>query len=240
MSTDDPDSSEPVEQANGSTNFEVERLSPPVDAHYTAGSTGDIRSLVPRAGSRIAALTDQLNKSQANLESTSAQFSELASAIPGDITNLSDRLSGILTGAMAEANDIRVEARRFAREIQSSAEKQAAAILEEAKAERQSVAELRAELETQQKETQIHAARLREQAIWSAVEIMKDAESQAVEILTQMNNSINTHVAHAQTRLNELMEARSRIIDRVQASLPYTSKPQHPEAGSPSGRTGEP
>ncbi|HET9876611.1 MAG TPA: M protein [Mycobacterium sp.] len=225
MGTDDPGGPHPEGQAHSSASFEVERLSHQFDAHYAAGSTNDIRSLVPRAGSRIAALTDQLNKSQANLESTSARFSELASAIPGDIANLSDRLSGILTGAMAEADDIRAEARRFAQDIQSSAEKQAAAILSEAKAERQSVTELRSELETQQKEIEVYAARLREQAIWSAVEIMKDAETQAVEILTQMNSSINTHITEAQARLNELMEARSRISDRVRNALPSTTNP---------------
>ncbi len=215
MSTEDPGSSHPVGPPDSSTSFEVERL------YYAVSPTDDIGSLVPRAGSRIAALTDQLNKSQANLESTSARFNELASAIPDDIANLSDRLSGILTGAMAEADDIRAEARLFAQEIQGSAEKQAAAILDEAKAERQSVAELRSELETRQKQIQIHAARLREQAILSAVEIMRDAESQAVEILAQMNNNINSHVAEAQGLLNELLEARSRIIDRVTRSLPH-------------------
>ena len=226
MTTDDHDGSRPIEEDNGQAGFTVEPLSHPVDAHYVMDSTDEIRSLIPRPGSRIAALTDQLHRSQANLESTSARFNQVASAIPGDIANLSDRLSGILTGAMAEAEDIRAEARRFAHELQGSAEKQAAAILDDARSERRLVAELRSELEAQRRQVQIHTARLREQAMLSAVEMMREAESQAVEILTQMNSHINTHVAEAQARLNELMEARLRIMDRVTNSVSNSDRAQ--------------
>lgn len=212
MSADEYHSSHPGEEAREVNGVELEPVSFPIDTHYAVDSTDDLRSLVPPSGSRIAALTDQLHRSQANLESTAAQFTELASAIPGD---LSDRLSGILTKAMAEADDIRAEARRFAQEIQGSAEKQATEILDQARAERRAVAELRAEVEAHRRQIQVHASRLREQAILSAVEMMKEAESQAAEILTRMNSNINMHVAEAQTRLNELMQARSKIMDRI-------------------------
>jgi len=210
--------------------FELERVSQHIDEHYATGTVSDIEAHLPRSGSRIVALTNQLSKSQANLESTSARFNELASAIPGDIVDLSDRLSGILKGAMAEADDIRGEAQRFADQLRTAAENEAALILKDAEAQRREAAELRAELETQHKQLRVHAAQLRRQAVMSAAEIMKEAENHASEILTEMNEAINTHVADAHQRLNELMDARAKIVDQIQRSTVQVNRETLPPA----------
>ncbi|OBH20283.1 M protein [Mycolicibacter terrae] len=216
MNSDEQDDSYPLDYT--SSGLELERVSQQIDAHYAQGTVSDIEAHLPRAGARIVALTKQLSESQATLESTSVRFNELASAIPGDIVDLSDRLSGILNGAMAEADGIRAEAQRFADELRSAAEKEAGAILDDAEAQRREAAELRAELETQHKQLRVHAAQLRRQAVMSAAEIMKEAENHASEILTEMNKAINTHVADAQLRLTELMDARAKIVDQIQRS----------------------
>lgn len=218
MNPDGLDDLYPLDHPNRSANFEVERVSVQIDAHYAVSAVSEVQTQAPRPGSRIVAMSNQLSRSQANLESTSARFNELASAIPSDIADLSDRLSGILNGALAEADDIRAEARRFADEARHAAEQQAAVLLTEARVERQSAVELRAELEAQHKQLRVHAAQLRQQAVLSAAEIMKDAESQALEILSQMNQNINTQVAEAQLRLNDLMDARGKIIDQIRRS----------------------
>jgi dsDNA-specific endonuclease/ATPase MutS2 len=144
--------------------------------------------------------------------------------------DLSDRLSGILNGATAEADDIRAEAQRFADELRGAAEKEAAAILDDAEAQRREAAELRAELETQHKQLRLHAAQLRRQAVMSAAEIMKEAENHASEILTEMNKAINTHVADAQLRLTELMDARAKIVDQIQRSTTQVKRESLPPA----------
>jgi hypothetical protein len=210
--------------------LELERVSQQIDAHYAQGTVSDVEAHLPRAGSRIVALTKQLSESQATLESTSVRFNELASSIPGDIVDLSDRLSGILNGATAEADDIRAEAQRFADELRGAAEKEAAAILDDAEAQRREAAQLRAELETQHKQLRIHAAQLRRQAVMSAAEIMKEAENHASEILTEMNKAITTHVADAQLRLTELMDARAKIVDQIQRSTTQVKRESLPPA----------
>lgn len=230
MNSDEPDDSYPLDHTHSPAGFELERVSQQIDAHYARGTVSDIEAHLPRAGSRIVALTNQLSKSQANLESTSARFNEVASAIPGDIVDLSDRLSGILNGAMAEADDIRAEAQRFADELRGAAENEAAAILDDAEAQRREAAELRAELETQHKQLRVHAAQLRRQAVMSAAEIMKEAENHASEILTEMNKAINTHVAEAQLRLTELMDARAKIVDQIQRSTTHVKRESLPPA----------
>lgn len=217
MTSGDFDELYPLEHATSSANIEVERVSVQIDTHYAVSSVSEIQP-VPRPGSRIVAMSNQLSRSQANLESTSARFNEVAAAIPSDIADLSGRLSGILKGALAEADDIRAEARRFADEARGAAEQQAAVLLGEARADRQAAAELRTELEAQHRQLRVHAAQLRQQAVLSAAEIMKDAETQALEILAQMNQNINTQVAEAQLRLNELMDARAKIIDQIRRS----------------------
>ena len=230
MNSDEPDDSYPLDDTDGPAGFELERLTQQIDSHYAQGTVSDVEAHLPRSGSRIVALTKQLSQSQANLESASVRFNELASAIPGDIVDLSDRLSGILNGAMAEADDIRAEAQRFADDLRSTAEKDAAAILEDAKAQRREAAELRAELDSQHKQLRVHAAQLRRQAVMSAAEIMKEAENHASEILTEMNQAINTHVADAQLRLTELMDARTKIVDQIKRSTTQVKRESLPPA----------
>jgi hypothetical protein len=230
VNSDEPDDSYPLDHTDSPAGFELERVSQQFDSHYAQGTVSDTEAHLPRAGSRIIALTNQLSKSQANLESTSARFNELASAIPGDIVDLSDRLAGILNGAMAEADDIRAEAQRFADELRGATENEAAAILDDAEAQRREAAELRAELETQHKQLRVHAAQLRRQAVMSAADIMKEAENHASEILTEMNKAINTHVADAQHRLNELMDARAKIVDQIQRSTAHVKRESLPPA----------
>ncbi|MEO6793957.1 MAG: M protein [Mycobacterium sp.] len=230
MNSDDQDDPYPLDYTRSSTSFELERVSLQIDTHYAKGTVSNVDARLPRAGSRIVALTNQLSKSQANLESTSTRFNELASAIPGDIVDLSDRLSGILNGAMAEADDIRAEAQQFAEQLRGAAHNEAAAILDDADAQRREAAELRAELEVQHRQLRVHAAQLRQQAVLSAAEIMKEAESQAAEILTEMNQAINTHVADAQTRLTELMDARAKIVEQIQRSTIQVSRESLPSA----------
>jgi len=198
--------------------LELERVALQIDSHYVQDTVSDIEAHMPRDGSRIVALTNQLSESQANLEAASAQFNELASAIPGDIGDLSDRLSGILNGAVAEADDIRAEAQRFAGEVRAAAKREAATVLADAEAQRREAAELRAELETQHKHLREQASHLRRQAVLSAAEIMKEAESHASMILTEMNQAITGHVADAQRRLAELIDARAKIVDQIERS----------------------
>lgn len=230
MNSDEQDDSYLLDHMHHSGGYELERVSLQIDAHYAKGSGTGVEAHFPRAGSRIVALTNQLSKSQSNLESASARFNELASAIPGDIVDLSDRLSGILNGAMAEADDIRGEAQQFADQLRTAAENEAAAILDDARAQRREAAELRAELEAQHKQLRVHAAKLRQQAVLSAAEIMKEAESQASEILTEMNQAINAHVADAQLRLTELMEARAKIVEQIQRSTARMNRESLPPA----------
>ena len=220
--------SEDRSQPPSPAGVELERVSSQIDSHYATGTVSGVETHLPRGGSRIVALTNQLSRSQAHLASTSARFNELASSIPGDIVDLSDRLSGILNGAMAEAEDIRLDAKRFADELRDAAEKESAALLRDAEAQRREAAELRAELETQHKQLRAHAAQLRRQAVMSAAEIMKDAENQASEILTEMNEAINNHVSEAQLRLTELMEARAKIVDQIRQSTAHVEREHRP------------
>ncbi|MBS9534288.1 M protein [Mycobacterium sp. M1] len=228
MNSDDADDVYQLEHTSSSAKFEVERVSVQIDTHYATGSLNEFRSALPRMGSRIVALSEQLNKSQSSLESTSARFNEVAAAIPGDISDLSERLSGILNGAMTEAEDIRSAAERFAAETRSAAKREASALLAEARAERESVAELRAELEAQHSQLRAHAAQLRQQAVLSAAEIMEEAESQAMVILAQMNDSITAQVTEAQERLNELIGARAKIIDQIRRSTVQVNRESLP------------
>lgn len=225
MTSDEKDDSYPLDHTHSSASYEVERVSLQIDAHYAKGTVSDIEARMPRDGSRIIALTNQLSESQANLESASARFNELASAIPGDIVDLSERLSGILNGAVAEADDIRAEAQRFADGLRRAAEDEAAAILDDAEAQRREAAELRAELETQHKQLRAQAAHLRRQAVMSAAEIMREAESHASAILTEMNQAINAHVVEAQRRLTELMDVRAKIVDQIERSTTQVNRP---------------
>ncbi|ORV40407.1 M protein [Mycolicibacter engbaekii] len=224
MTSDEPDDRYLLEHSPPIRGVELDRVSLQIDSHYAQGTVSDIEAHMPRDGSRIIALTNQLSESQANLESASAQFTELASAIPGDIVDLSDRLSGILNGAMAEAEDIRAEAQRFADELRTAAQSEAAAVLADAEAQRREAAELRAELETQHKHLRAQAAHLRRQAVLSAAEIMKEAESHASAILTEMNQAITSHVADAQRRLAELIDARAKIVDQIERSTSQANR----------------
>lgn len=100
--------------------------------------------------------------------------------------------------------------------MRGAAQDEAAAILEDAEAQRREAAELRAELETQHKQLRTQAAHLRRQAVMSAAEIMREAENHASVILTEMNQAINSHVADAQQRLAELIDARAKIVNQIE------------------------
>ncbi|WP_067973430.1 M protein [Mycolicibacter icosiumassiliensis] len=232
MNSDEPDDWYQLEHEQRPRGLELERLSLQIDSHYAQGTVSDIEAHMPRDGSRIVALTNQLSESQANLESASAKFNELASAIPGDIVDLSDRLSGILNGAVAEADGIRAEAQQFADELRAAAENEAAAILADAEAQRREAAELRAELETQHKHLRAQASHLRRQAVLSAAEIMKEAESHASAILTEMNQAITSHVADAQRRLAELIDARAKIVGQIERSTGQVNRASQVNAGT--------
>ncbi|CAJ1498699.1 M protein [[Mycobacterium] kokjensenii] len=231
MNSDEPEDWSGLEHDRPAKGVQLERLSRGIDSHYAQGTVSDIEAHMPRDGSRIVALTNQLSQSQANLESASAQFNELASAIPGDIVDLSDRLSGILNGAVAEADDSRAAAHRFADELRTTAQHEAAAILADAEAQRREAAELRAELETEHKNLRAQASHLRRQAVLSAAEIMREAEDHASAILTEMNHAISTHVTDAQRRLAELIDARAKIVDQIERSTSEVNRQKHVNDG---------
>lgn len=197
-----------------SFSFEVERLSCHIDAQDQ--QLRDLRSLVRREDSRIVALSEQLNRSQADLESTSTRFNQLAGEIPADIADLSDRLATILNAATAEAEEIRTEARRFAETIRIEAEERAAGIITEAELEHRSAAELRADLEAQSKQIRIDITELRQQATLNAAEIVRDAESQVEDMLTRANRDVSAQLAVAQAKLDELSHARANIVTQLQ------------------------
>lgn len=83
MNSDESDDWYLLEHKQRPRGLELERLSLQIDTHYAKGTVSDIEAHMPRDGSRIVALTNQLSESQANLESTSARFNEVASEIPG-------------------------------------------------------------------------------------------------------------------------------------------------------------
>jgi chromosome segregation ATPase len=193
--------------------FGLEQFSWTVDGQEEQFS--DLLALAGRGDSRIVTLREQLGRSQAELESVSARFTELAGMIPADIGNLEDRLSKILNAATVEAEEIRAEAHRFAETVRAEAEERAARIVVEAQIEHQQAAELRAEMEARSKHLRADIARLREQASRNAAQLLAEADNRAEEMLAQVQRDIDAQCAAAQTKLEELDQVREKIITQL-------------------------
>ncbi|OMC11731.1 hypothetical protein A5735_14980 [Mycolicibacter heraklionensis] len=181
-----------------------------------------------RDRSRIVGLTKRFSESQAKRESASTKF--VASVIPGDIVDLSERLSGMLSGAGA---DHTISVRRRSTSPSAVAENEAGAILADAEVQWREVAELRAELETQRQQLRAQVAYLRRQAVMSAAEIMTEAESHASAILTEMNAAVTSHVADTQGRLAELIDARAKIVGQIERSTGQVNRAKQVNADTP-------
>lgn len=175
----------------------------------------DLLTPAGRGDSRIATLREQLSRSHAELESMSARFTELAGTIPADIGNLEDRLSGILTAATVEAEEIRAEAHRFAATVRAEAEEQAARIVTEAQLEHRQATELRADMEARSKQLRADISRLREQASLSAGQLLAEAEDRAEAMLAQVRRDVDAQCAAAQAKLGELVQVREKIITQL-------------------------
>ncbi|WP_082946080.1 hypothetical protein [Mycobacterium sp. E1747] len=194
-------------------NLAAERLTYQVEKHHQQSS--DLRALARRSESRIVALSEHLSRSQAELESTSARFNELAGAIPSDVAGLSAQLSRILNAATAEANDIRAEAQQFANAARVEAEERASKILTEAQLELDSATTLRVDLEAQGSEVRADIARLREQAHQEAAEIISEAKDTAEQMLARAQRDIDRQLAVAEAKLDELRQVRAHIATQL-------------------------
>ncbi|KKC00720.1 coiled-coil domain-containing protein [Mycolicibacter arupensis] len=164
----------------------------------------ELSALIHRSEARIATLGDQVDKSRHELATTSAQYTELARAIPGDIADLSDQLTSILSSAAAEAERIRNDAHDRASEI-----------LAEAQKEHETVVAMRACLEEQASQVEAGFASLRQQASHEAADIVREAERTAAELLAQVRLDIEAQQAAAQAKLQELMKVRSIITEQL-------------------------
>ncbi len=164
---------------------------------------------------RILELNEQLSRSRADLESTSARFKRLADQIPADVTGLSDRLSNILVAAAQEAEDIHAEALRFAETVRAEAEGDAARIITEAKLEYQSAIELRVALEAATRQTEADIAHLRKKAALNAAEILAEAKKEAEDTLARVQRDVDAQISRAQARLDELSQVRANIVAQV-------------------------
>jgi len=164
----------------------------------------ELHTLIRRSETRIAALGDQVDKSRYELASTSAQYTELARAIPGDIANLSDQLTSILSSATAEADRIR-----------NNAHDHAAEIIAEAQKEHDAIAAMRVSLEEQTSQLHAGLALLRQKACQDAAEIVRDAEGAAQELLAQVRLDIEAQQAAAQAKLQELLTVRAIITEQL-------------------------
>ncbi len=111
--------------------FEMERLSYRLDSQEHL--LNELRTR--RRDSRLLAMREQLNKSQTDLASTSAQYAQLAGSIPRDVSDLSGQLSVIFKSAMAEADQIKAEAHAFAESVRGDAERNALELIREAQLE---------------------------------------------------------------------------------------------------------
>ncbi|BBY23668.1 M protein [Mycobacterium stomatepiae] len=194
-------------------NFEVERLTCHVETRDE--EFADLRALARRSESRIVALSEQLSRSRADLESTSTRFSELAREIPTDVAGLSSQLSRILNTANAEADEIRAEAQRYADAIRVEAEDRAARIVGEAQLEYESASTLRADLEAQAQQIRAHVARLREDAATKAADIVRDAKDTAEEMLARVHRDVEAQRVLAQAKLDELVQVRANIATQL-------------------------
>lgn len=183
----------------------------------------ELYALIHRSESRIATLGDQVDKSRHELASTSAQYNELARAIPGDISNLSDQLTSILSSAAAEADRIR-----------NDAHDRAAEIVAEAQREHETVVALRTCLEEQAGQVEAGFASLREQASQEAADIVREAERTAAELLAQVRLDIEAQQTAAQAKLQELIKVRSIITEQLRDF--YVKFNELDQAAEPTGQ----
>jgi chromosome segregation ATPase len=195
------------------TNFGLESLTHQADTHDE--QFGDLHASAQRSESRIVALSQQLSTSQADLESTSARFNELAGEIPADIAGLSDQLAKILNAATAEAEGVRSQARQYADTVQIEAEQHAARLITAAEAEYDSASSLRADLEAQRKQMRTDIARLREEAAVNAADILREAKDTAEEMLAGVQRDIDVQLTLAQAKLDELIALRAKIATQL-------------------------
>ncbi|MGV0625869.1 hypothetical protein [Mycolicibacter minnesotensis] len=164
----------------------------------------EVQALARRSETRIAALGDQIDKSRYELASTSAEYTDLARAIPSDIAHLSDRLTSILSSAAGEADRIR-----------NSAHDRAAEIIADAQKEHDLVTAMRACLEEQTTQLNADLAQLRQQAGQDAADIVRDAETAAEHLLAQVRLDIEAQQAAAQAKLQELSAVRAMITEQL-------------------------
>jgi cell division septum initiation protein DivIVA len=204
---------DPYELPRKFLNFEVERLTCHVETRDE--EFGDLHALARRSESRIVALSEQLSRSRAELESTSTRFSELAQEIPTDVAGLSGQLSRILNAASVEAEEIRAEAHRYADAIRVESEERAAKLVSEAQLEYDSARAVRADLEAQGQHIRADVARLRERAAINAADIVREAKATAEEILARVHHDVDVQRALAQTQLDELIQVRANIAAQL-------------------------
>jgi hypothetical protein len=214
--------------------FEVKRMS----WHTERQEVSEQRAVVLSGGSRIAMLRDQLGRSQAELESMSARFTEVAATIPDDVGFLGDRLSAIFNAASMEAEEIRSEARKFAETVRANANEDAAGILAEAQLDYQLAAKLRDDMEAQTGQARADIARLREQSSQDAAETEAEAKSQAEEILVAVQRQVDTQVTAASTKLDELLQVRAKVVAQLKNFYDSFTTLEHPWAEVDSVRGG--
>ena len=192
--------------------FEVERLSYRLESQEQL--LHELRTR--RRDSRLLAMREQLNRSQNDLESTSARYAQLAKAIPEDVADLSGQLSTILKAAMAEGDQIKAEARASAEAIRGESERNAIELVREAQLEFEAAAELRSGLEAQTREVHAEITQLQEQVAINAAEIIREAQHEAEEILAGVNRDVEAQLELARAKLDELSRMRSSIVTQVQ------------------------
>lgn len=228
------------------------------DANHEADSDGERPSLEPvgplrtpnsSANWRLDALGEQLNRSHAELQSTTARYGEVASRIPSDISDMQDRLSTILRAATEEAEAIVADARRTATKLRDdaatladetagahrSAEKdrdEAAKLAAEAKREHQSAAALRTTLEAKTKQFDAETRRTRDQVARESAELLRDAEARAEKTLKDVQRDIDTHIAESEAKLNELNRIREDIVAQVRVFYDRFSMLEYAGEGS--------
>lgn len=186
----------------------------------------ELHTLIRRSETRIAALGDQVDKSRDELATTSAQYNDLARAIPDDITNLSDQLTSILSTATAEADRIR-----------TNAHNQAAEIIGDAQKEHEAAAAMRASVEEQTNQLHAGLALLRQQARQEAVDIVREAERAAEDLLAQVRLDIEEQHAAAQAKLQELLAVRAIITEQLRDFYTKVSELEHAAESIDQART---
>lgn len=203
------------ERAGKLAKFELDRPTFDVGTHDDAWN--DLRSLALRSESRIVTLSEELGRSRADLESTSARYSELAGEIPADLADLGGQLRRILNAASSEADEILAEAHRGANVVRLEAEEHAARIVAEAQLEYESATALRAEAQAQSNQTRADIVQLREQAAMHAADLVKEANDTAEETLARVHRDIDAQLALARSKLEELVQVRASIAAQVRS-----------------------